>query len=77
MAQKARVYRLRLKTSVFCRFQISSACNLLVNSYYSFFSFSICIFNSSVLQLNSDFLKVSFMNKFSSIMIFFLIFMEF
>ena len=73
----ARVYILGLKTSVFCRFWISSLCNLSVKSYYSFSLLVFCIFNSSVLQLNLDFLKVPFVGNFSSNMMCFIISMEF
>ena len=55
----------------------SSTCNILVGTHISFPFSVFCIFHPYVLQLNSDFLKVLFMNKFSSIMISLLSSMEF
>ena len=72
----AMVYRVGLKT-VFCIFWISSSCNLSVKSYNSFPLSVFCIFDSLVLQLKFDFLKVPFMNNFSSIMICFIISIDF
>ena len=73
----ARVYRVGLKILFFCRFWISSSCNLSVRSHNSFPPSVFCILDSWVLQLKFDFLKVPFMNNFSSIMIFFIISMKF
>ena len=73
----ARVYRVGLKILFLCRFLISSSCNLLVRSHNSFPLSVFYILDSWVLQLKFDFLKVPFMNNFSSVMICFIIFMKF
>ena len=41
----ARVYRVGLKTSLFCRFWISSSCNLSVRSHNAFSLSVFCILN--------------------------------
>ena len=53
----ARVYRVGLKTSLFCKFWISSSCNLSVRSHNTFSLSVFCIFDSLVLQVKFDFLK--------------------
>ena len=53
----ARVYIVGLKTSLFCRFWISSLCNLLVRSHNSFSPLVFRVFEYLVLQLKFDFIN--------------------